>query len=285
MKWAVSRSRSASSWCMARTPRWSNTRCSGTRPCTLELRPLIAFRDYHSITHANDDINPRTARNSPATVAIAPYRDMPRLHFSHNARWSGARGPLVLQFRIRKERERGLEFLRRSFPAAGDAVQSGAGRKGRGDRFHGEPSRRRGRNTDSQRAGPAAKRSGPRRPSTIRWSQTLRWPPSQFIVRRGSDLQTVIAGYHWFADWGRDTMIALPGLTLVTGRFDMARDILLAFSRAADQGMLPNRFPGCRRDAGIQHRRRVALVLRGYSQVSRIHGRLRNSCARISTAA
>jgi predicted glycogen debranching enzyme len=68
----------------------------------------------------------------------------------------------------------------------------------------------------------------------------------QFIVRRGGDLHTVIAGYHWFSDWGRDTMIALPGLTLVTGRFDIARDILLAFSRAADQGMLPNRFP----DAG-----------------------------------
>ena len=52
----------------------------------------------------------------------------------------------------------------------------------------------------------------------------------------------MIAGYPWFADWGRDTMIALPGLTLATGEFNVARDILLAFAGALDQGMLPNRF-------------------------------------------
>jgi predicted glycogen debranching enzyme len=67
----------------------------------------------------------------------------------------------------------------------------------------------------------------------------------QFIVRRG-ELSSVVAGYHWFADWGRDTMISLPGLTLATGRFDVARDILRAFARSTDRGMLPNRFP----DAG-----------------------------------
>src|SRR5262249_3258410 len=67
----------------------------------------------------------------------------------------------------------------------------------------------------------------------------------QFIAQRG-DLNSVIAGYHWFADWGRDTMIALPGLTLVTGRFDVARNILRSFAASADRGMLPNRFP----DAG-----------------------------------
>src|SRR5262249_35985634 len=54
---------------------------------------------------------------------------------------------------------------------------------------------------------------------------------------------TVIAGYHWFSDWGRDTMIALPGLTLATGRSDAARGILLTFAASVDQGMLPNRFP------------------------------------------
>jgi predicted glycogen debranching enzyme len=72
----------------------------------------------------------------------------------------------------------------------------------------------------------------------------------QFIVQRRVDqvsLHTVIAGYHWFGDWGRDTMIALEGLTLLTGRFAQARDILLAFSQYVDQGMLPNRFP----DAGV----------------------------------
>ena len=55
--------------------------------------------------------------------------------------------------------------------------------------------------------------------------------------------KTVIAGYHWFADWGRDTMIALPGLTLATGRADVAKGILREFAKHVDQGMLPNRFP------------------------------------------
>ncbi len=55
--------------------------------------------------------------------------------------------------------------------------------------------------------------------------------------------ESVIAGYPWFGDWGRDTMIALPGLTLATGRSEIARRILLTFARFADQGMLPNLFP------------------------------------------
>ncbi len=69
----------------------------------------------------------------------------------------------------------------------------------------------------------------------------------QFIVRRASpdepDGRTILAGYPWFGDWGRDTMISLPGLTLVTGRPDVARKILRTFSHYVDQGMLPNRFP------------------------------------------
>ncbi len=64
----------------------------------------------------------------------------------------------------------------------------------------------------------------------------------QFIVMRGKDLKTVIAGYHWFTDWGRDTMISLPGLTLSTGRFEDAQKIILAFSKSVSMGMLPNRF-------------------------------------------
>ncbi len=69
----------------------------------------------------------------------------------------------------------------------------------------------------------------------------------QFIVQRASkyDLngRSVIAGYPWFSDWGRDTMIALPGLTLVTGRPDVAASILRTYAQFVDQGMIPNRFP------------------------------------------
>ncbi|MBI3241846.1 MAG: glycogen debranching enzyme N-terminal domain-containing protein [Chloroflexi bacterium] len=72
----------------------------------------------------------------------------------------------------------------------------------------------------------------------------------QFIVSRATpddqNGKTIIAGYPWFGDWGRDTMISLPGLALSTGRFKIARSILRTFARFVSQGMLPNRFP----DAG-----------------------------------
>jgi predicted glycogen debranching enzyme len=59
----------------------------------------------------------------------------------------------------------------------------------------------------------------------------------------GSQARTVIAGYHWFSDWGRDTMISLEGLTLCTGRPAVARPILETFSRYVHEGLLPNLFP------------------------------------------
>ncbi|MCK4996629.1 MAG: glycogen debranching enzyme N-terminal domain-containing protein, partial [Thermoplasmatales archaeon] len=62
-----------------------------------------------------------------------------------------------------------------------------------------------------------------------------------FIVRK-DDSKSVIAGYHWFGDWGRDTLIALPGLTLVTKRFDDAKQILLGFSKYCKNGLIPNAF-------------------------------------------
>ncbi len=69
----------------------------------------------------------------------------------------------------------------------------------------------------------------------------------QFVVKRSTaedpSGQTIIAGYPWFGDWGRDTMIALPGLTLSTGRADIAAMILRTFASYVNEGMLPNRFP------------------------------------------
>jgi predicted glycogen debranching enzyme len=79
------------------------------------------------------------------------------------------------------------------------------------------------------------------------WLWQLILAADQFIVKRSlpeePDGRSIIAGYHWFGDWGRDTMISLPGLTLTTGRAEIARRILLAFSRYVDGGMLPNNFP------------------------------------------
>ena len=68
------------------------------------------------------------------------------------------------------------------------------------------------------------------------------------MVARGAAGHTVIAGYPWFGDWGRDTMIALPGLAITTRRFDIAASVLRTFAQYVSEGMLPNRFP----DAGEQ---------------------------------
>jgi predicted glycogen debranching enzyme len=82
------------------------------------------------------------------------------------------------------------------------------------------------------------------------WIDRLVLAADQFIVDRSvpniPNGKTIIAGYHWFGDWGRDTMISLPGLTISTGRSEIARSILLTFAKYVDRGMLPNRFP----DAG-----------------------------------
>lgn len=80
------------------------------------------------------------------------------------------------------------------------------------------------------------------------WQQLLK-AGDQFVVHRSSiNGPTVIAGYPWFNDWGRDTLIALPGLALATQRFDLARGLLQTFSRYCDQGLIPNAFS----DAGSQ---------------------------------
>ncbi|MFM7425519.1 MAG: amylo-alpha-1,6-glucosidase [Elainella sp.] len=93
------------------------------------------------------------------------------------------------------------------------------------------------------------------------WSQThpsghLGWMQrrllaagDQFVVYRAStDGPTVIAGYPWFNDWGRDSLIALPGLALASGRFDLAKGLLKTFGQHCQQGLIPNAFP----DAGAK---------------------------------
>lgn len=78
------------------------------------------------------------------------------------------------------------------------------------------------------------------------WVEHLVLAVDQFVVDRAVDGEpgkTVIAGYPWFGDWGRDTMIALPGIAIAAGRPELAKPILETFARYLDQGMLPNVFP------------------------------------------
>ena len=94
----------------------------------------------------------------------------------------------------------------------------------------------------------AAMASSPAMRSAPDWIARLALAADAFVFARPlpsvPDGQSVIAGYPWFGDWGRDTMISLPGLTLATGRADTAARILKTFASFVSQGMLPNVFPG-----------------------------------------
>jgi predicted glycogen debranching enzyme len=90
---------------------------------------------------------------------------------------------------------------------------------------------------------------GEKRPARMKGSpliDKLSRAANDFVVFRkspdGKPGTSVIAGYPWFSDWGRDTMISLPGLLLVTGRFEQARQVLCVFAQYVSEGMIPNRF-------------------------------------------
>jgi len=193
--------------------------------CTLELRPLIAFRDYHATTHENGALDPRFESDGDS-VKLTPYAGLPSLYLNHSGADIQPAGFWFRNFEYDRERERGLDFREDLFNPLVLVFD-----------LHRDAS-----------ASVAA--STERRPAHVTAPTPSSGPPlersaDQFIVARSSQT-TVIAGYHWFGDWGRDTMIALPGLTLATRRYDLAKSILLAFAGYVDRGMLPNRFP----DAG-----------------------------------
>jgi len=89
----------------------------------------------------------------------------------------------------------------------------------------------------------------------IQFEEWLKWlilATDTFIVNRESTkTKSVIAGYHWFEDWGRDSLISLPGLTLLNGRYEYARQILLTFQKYCREGIVPNRFPDVAGDKPI----------------------------------
>lgn len=208
----------------------------------LELRPLIAFRDYHSTTHENSALNPQVTTETGSAM-IRPYADLPPLWMAHNGEVQHG-GSWYRNFEYQEERERGLDFVEDLYNPmvltfdvrAGDAVVIASTERREASKALQYEAHERQRRADITRNAPAD--------ALVR---SLTAAADQYIVARG-ELKTIVAGYHWFADWGRDTMIALPGLTLATGRPDVARSILLEFAQHVDRGMLPNRFP----DAGEQ---------------------------------
>ena len=211
----------------------------GPRGCVLEIRPLIAFRDYHGTSHANDSIDRNVAVRDGMAV-IHPYQGLPSLHFGHNAASVDPSGAWFYNFVYDRERERGLDFtedlynpclLRFHLTGDAPAVIVASTMEREAAEFAALEKREMTRRAAIQKAAPL----------DDSLTTLLTTAADQYIVARG-DQKSVIAGYPWFGDWGRDTMISLPGLTLVTGRYDDARNILRAFARSIDQGMLPNRF-------------------------------------------
>jgi len=211
--------------------------------CTLELSPLIAFRDYHSTTHENGAIDGSLAI-APGRVTCSPYAGCPSLHLAHTPGDIRRTGEWYRNFEYTIEQERGLDFREDLFnplvmtldlttePHASVVASTEPRAVEDVHEF---------RVSEIQRR----KNIAAQAPGGDSFAQVLVQAADQFIVRRGEG-STIIAGYPWFSDWGRDTMISLPGLALSTGRYDQARGILLAFADAVDRGMLPNRFP----DAG-----------------------------------
>jgi predicted glycogen debranching enzyme len=207
----------------------------------LELRPFIAARDYHGLAAANDSIR-REGSFTDGVFSLQPYDGVPTLFLSVPGSTFQSAPDWYHRFEYAIERERGLDDHEDLFTpgtliatlTAGSrlaviaSTSSPAGRDGF-SLLNTERARREALVRSVEVGGP--------------FGRVLALAADQFVVRRGTDRRTIIAGYHWFTDWGRDTMIALPGLCLATGRFDDARMILLAFAESVSQGMLPNRFP------------------------------------------
>jgi len=203
----------------------------------LELRPLIAFRDYHSTTHENPVLDARVTLE-PGNAMVQPYAGLPPLRLAHNGSAERS-GYWYRDFQYDVERERGLDFVEDLF---NPMVISFDLAEGNAAVVIASTERREVSQAKQYETAERIRRAALTENCENELLQQLSTAADQFIVARGGQ-KTIIAGYHWFADWGRDTMIALPGLTLATGRPEIARSILLEFARHVNQGMLPNRFP------------------------------------------
>ena len=234
------------------------TMLRGSQSVELQLRTLINCRDFHSVTHAGDwqmKIDP-VHRGLQITAfegavpfyllskdaSVEPRHEWCRDYFLPLEKYRGLDDRedylLAAVFRATLQPNQSVALVFSTNANAtldGDAsrIQCAARQSGLLMQW------------SSADASAAAAAPG--------WIRQLILAADQFVVKRdipdgpdASDGNSIIAGYHWFGDWGRDTMIALPGLMLTTGRPEIAKKILLSFARYVDGGMLPNNFP----DAG-----------------------------------
>jgi predicted glycogen debranching enzyme len=207
---------------------------------SLELKPLLAFRDYHHLRHDEESFE-TDFRVNENFVSVRLSDELPRLLFAYENGEVEKTGFWYRNFEYERERKRGFDFrenLFQPFVLRFDVENEKAVSVIASTEIR-----------DAADAGELKQSEVERRENLIEisgykdeFSQQLVLAADQFIVARETE-KSVIAGYPWFSDWGRDTMIALPGLTLSANRPEIARSIILEFSRHISQGMLPNRFP------------------------------------------
>ncbi len=205
---------------------------------TLELLPLYACRDFHSLSHANDYIG-HPYLFDEGVFRTLNYQGCPELFISVPGSSFHEMKDWYYNFEYEEELQRGLDFKEDLFTHGKFSVALRSKSKFGVIVSTDDPT---GKN-----AFKLFQKEKKRREQLVAGYlnenlKRLAFAADQFVVNRGR-LKTIIAGYHWFSDWGRDTMIALPGLCLVTKRFDDAKNILNAFAASVSEGMIPNRFP------------------------------------------
>jgi predicted glycogen debranching enzyme len=212
---------------------WKVLSAAGT--VTLTVRPFLSGRDYHSLHHENPAFR-FEPRPGMSDLVFQPYEGAPAVHMRTNGAYTHA-PEWYRNFLYSEEQARGLDCLEdlaspgtlRFDLSRGEAVWLAAA-DGSEEAFGtGSPEATIERLRTSERR----RRSG--------LGNRLEQAVDSYLVQRGSG-ETVVAGYPWFTDWGRDTFISLRGLCLATGRLAEAGQILLEWSGSVSEGMLPNRF-------------------------------------------
>lgn len=203
----------------------------GDAAATLTVRPFLSGRDFHGTHHENTVLN-LSAEVAGDRVTWSPYPDVLRVTGRSNGRYR-SEPDWYRNFSYSEERARGLDFVEDlaapglfEFDLAAGPAEFVLVAEGHEAVF-------------SQSVEELAHREHARR---IAFPSPLHRAADAYLVGRGRG-QTIIAGYPWFGDWGRDTFIAMRGLCLATQRFGDARDILVEWAGAVSEGMLPNRFP------------------------------------------
>ena len=215
-----------------------------TAEVTLTLTPLVCWKDYHA------EMKPWPgfpARRGPEVGGwlVQATRDAPILRLmARGARWTSA-GWWHERLTHQREKERGLDYEEDLFCPAVATVTL---RPGQTVSFVAtvetdEPLDYTLALTEIVKHQDALAKSAKAPTSADDPRRLLTFAADQFVVKAQGVRTTVLAGYPWFTDWGRDTMISLPGLCLTTGRFEVAREILQSFAGYVDGGMIPNRFP------------------------------------------